>query len=136
MPKRIRYRKQQRGTSRGVAQSGNAVSFGDYGLQALERAWVTNIQIEACRVAINRSMKRKGKMWIRIFPDKPITKKPLETRMGKGKANVDGWVAVVRPGHTLFEVSGVPEMVAREALRLAATKMPIRTRVVQRHHHG
>jgi len=136
MPKRVRYRKQQRRAPSGVARTGHVVSFGDIGLQALNGAWVTNIQIEACRVAINRSMKRKGKMWIRIFPDKPITKKPLETRMGKGKANVDGWVAVVRPGHMLFEVAGVPEPVAREALRLAATKLPIRTRIAHRHHHG
>jgi large subunit ribosomal protein L16 len=134
MPKRIRHRKQQRGHNRGVAQTGNAVSFGDYGLQSLGRGWVTNIQIEACRVAVNRSMKRKGKVWIRVFPDKPITKKPLETRMGKGKANVEGWVAVVRPGTMLFEVAGVPESAARTALRLAATKLPVRVRVVAREH--
>jgi len=134
MPKRIRHRKQQRGHNRGIAQTGNAVSFGDYGLQALGRGWVTNIQIEACRVAVNRSMKRKGKVWIRIFPDKPITKKPLETRMGKGKANVEGWVAVVRPGTMLFEVAGVTEAAARTALRLAATKLPLRVRIVQRDH--
>lgn len=132
MPKRVRFRKQQRGNWTGVAQTGNQVSFGELGLQALGRAWISNIQIEACRVAINRCMKRKGNVWIRVFPDKPITKKPLETRMGKGKANVDGWVAVVRPGRMLFEVAGVSEAVAQEALRLAATKLPIRTRIVNR----
>ena len=133
MPKRVKRRKTQRGSRRGVAQSGNAISFGEHGLQSLGRAWVTNIQIEACRVAINRAMKRRGKVWIRIFPDKPITKKPLETRMGKGKANVEGWVAVVKPGRMLFEVSGVSDAVARESLRLAATKLPIRTCIVARH---
>ena len=132
MPKRVRRRKHQRGNRKGNAQSGNAVAFGELGLQSLGRAWVTNIQIEACRIAVNRCMKRKGKVWIRVFPDKPITKKPLETRMGKGKANVDGWVAVVRPGRMLFEVAGVSDAIAREALRLAATKLPIRTRIVQR----
>ena len=109
------------------------MDFGEYGLQALERAWVTNVQIEACRVAINRAMKRKGKVWIRIFPDRPRTKKPLETRMGKGKGAVDHWVAPVKPGRVLFEVDGVPEIVAREALRLAAAKLPIATRFVHRH---
>ena len=133
MPKRVQHRKQQRGHNRGVAQTGNEVSFGEFGLQALGRGWVSNIQIEACRIAVNRSMKRKGKVWIRIFPDKPITKKPLETRMGKGKANVEGWVAVIRPGKMLFEVAGVTETSARTALRLAATKLPIRVRIVQRH---
>ena len=133
MPKRVKYRKQQKGRSKGIATSGNTISFGQYGLQALGRGWITNIQIEACRVAVNRNMKRKGKVWIRIFPDKPITKKPLETRMGKGKANVDGWVAVVRLGRMMFEVSGVPEGEAKEALRLAATKLSLRVRIVQRH---
>ena len=133
IPKRVKFRKTQRGRSRGIAQSGNKVSFGEYGLQSLGRAWVTNIQIEACRIAINRHMKRKGKVWIRIFPDKPITKKPLETRMGKGKGPLEGWVAVVRPATVLFEVDGVPEAVARESMRLAATKLPIRTRFVSRH---
>lgn len=133
MPKRVRYRKQQRGNMGGISQSGNEVSFGEWGLQSMGRGWVTNIQIEACRVAVNRHMKRKGKVWIRVFPDKPITKKPLETRMGKGKANVDGWVAVVKPGRMLYEVSGVPEGVAKSALRLAATKLPVKTRIVQRH---
>ena len=132
MPKRVKYRKKQRGMSRGVASSGNQISFGEYGLQSVDRYWITNLQIEACRVAINRHMKRKGKLWIRIFPDKPITKKPLETRMGKGKGAVEGWVSVVKPGRMLFEVSGVSEAVARESLRLAATKLPVRTRFVQR----
>jgi large subunit ribosomal protein L16 len=133
MPKRVKYRKLQRGTMTGVASAGNTIAFGSYGLQALERSWMTNVQIEACRVAVNRHMKRKGKVWIRVFPDKPFTKKPLETRMGKGKGAVEGWVAVVRPGRMLFEVDGVTESVARESLRLAATKLPIRTRFVQRH---
>jgi len=134
MPKRVRFRKSQRGTMRGVSQAGSRVDFGEYGLQSLGRAWITNIQIEAARVAMNRSMKRKGKVWIRIFPDKPYTKKPLETRMGKGKANVEGWVAVVKPGRVMFEVGGVTESAAQEALRLAATKLPIRTRIVARQH--
>ncbi len=133
MPKRVKYRKQQKGRSKGIATSGNTISFGQYGLQALGRGWISNIQIEACRVAVNRNMKRKGKVWIRIFPDKPYTKKPLETRMGKGKGGVEGWVAVVKPGRMMFEVDGVPESIAREALRLAATKLPIRTRFVARH---
>lgn len=133
MPKRVKHRKVQRGSRKGVAQTGNAMAFGEYGLQSLGRAWITNIQIEACRVAINRSMKRKGKLWIRIFPDKPYSKKPLEVRMGKGKGAVEGWVAVVKPGRMMFEMDGVPEPVAREAMKLAAAKLPIRTRFVQRH---
>ena len=132
MPKRVKYRKTQRGNRKGFAQSGNTLAFGEYGLQALERVWLTAIQIEACRVAMNRAMKRKGKMWIRVFPDKPISKKPLEVRMGKGKAATDDWVAVVRPGRVLFEVDGVTEMLARESLRLAATKLPIHTRFLKR----
>ncbi|MBU1692556.1 MAG: 50S ribosomal protein L16 [Verrucomicrobia bacterium] len=132
MPKRVKYRKAQRGSRAGFSQSGNSLEFGEYGLKALERAWVTAIQIEACRVAINREMKRKGKMWIRIFPDKPISKKPLEVRMGKGKAAVDKWVAVVKPGRMLFEVDGITEEQARESLRLAATKLPIRTQFIRR----
>ncbi len=136
MPKRVKFRKQQRGSRKGLTSSGNSIAFGEYGLQALDRAWVTNIQIEACRVAINRSMKRKGKMWIRIFPDKPYSKKPLEVRMGKGKGAVEGWVAVVRPGRILFEIDGVTEAAAREAMKRAAAKLPIRTRFVQRHVHG
>lgn len=132
MPKRVKYRKSQRGNRKGFAQSGNTLEFGEYGLQALARVWLTAIQIEACRVAVNRSMKRKGKMWIRVFPDKPISKKPLEVRMGKGKAATDKWVAVVKPGRVLFEIGGVPEMLARESLRIAATKLPIHTRFLKR----
>jgi len=133
MPKRVKHRKVQRGSRKGLATSGNAMSFGEYGLQSLGRAWITNIQIEACRVAINRAMKRKGKLWIRIFPDKPFTKKPLETRMGKGKGGVEHWVAVVKPGRMMFELDGVPEPIAQEAMKLAASKLPIRTRFVRRH---
>ncbi len=119
-----------------MATSGNTVAFGEYGLQALERCWLDTKQIEAARIAITRHMKRRGKMWIRIFPDKPVTKKPLEVRMGSGKGSVDSWVAVVKPGRILFEVEGVPEDVARESLRLAASKLPIRTKFVARHPHG
>ncbi len=132
MPKRVKYRKSQRGNRKGFAQSGNTLEFGEYGLQALERVWLTAIQIEACRVAVNRNLKRKGKMWIRVFPDKPISKKPLEVRMGKGKAATDKWVAVVRPGRVLFEIDGVTEALARESLRIAATKLPIHTRFLKR----
>ena len=132
MPKRVKYRKSQRGNRKGFAQSGNTLEFGEYGLQALERVWLTAIQIEACRVAVMRAMKRKGKMWIRVFPDKPISKKPLEVRMGKGKAATDKWVAVVRPGRVLFEIDGVTEALARESLRIAATKLPIHTRFLKR----
>ena len=135
MPKRVKYRKQQRGNRKGFAQSGNKLSFGEFGLQSLGRAWVTAIQIEACRVSISRAMKRKGKLWIRIFPDKPITKKPLEVRQGKGKGPVEGWVAVVKPGRMLFEMSGVPDTVAREAMRLAASKLPIPVKFVIRAGH-
>ena len=135
MPKRVKHRKVQRGSRKGTASRGNAMAFGEYGLQSLGRAWITNIQIEACRVAINRSMKRKGKLWIRIFPDKPYSKKPLEVRMGKGKGANEGWVAVVKPGRMMFEMDGVPEPVAREAMKLAASKLPIRTRFIQRHAH-
>ena len=132
MPKRVKYRQSQRGSRKGMAMSGNAIAFGEYGLRAMERAWITNIQIEACRVAMNREMKRKGKLWIRIFPDKSYSKKPLEVRMGKGKGAIEGWVAVVRPGRILFEMDGVPEKMATECLRLAATKLPIRTVFVRR----
>jgi large subunit ribosomal protein L16 len=135
MPKRVKYRKVQRGSRSGLAQSGNKLAYGEFGLQALERGWITGVQIEACRVASNRKMKRKGKQYIRIFPSKPITKKPLEVRMGKGKGGVDQWVAVVKPGTMLFELDGVPESLAKECLRLAATKLPIRTKFVQRHTH-
>ena len=132
MPKRVKYRQSQRGSRKGNAQSGNALAFGEYGLRAMERVWMTNIQIEACRVAMNREMKRKGKLWIRVFPDKSYSKKPLEVRMGKGKGAIEGWVAVVRPGRILFEMDGVPEKMAVECLRLAATKLPIRTMFVRR----
>ena len=132
MPKRVKYRQSQRGSRKGNAQSGNALAFGEYGLRAMERFWMTNIQIEACRVAMNREMKRKGKLWIRIFPDKSYSKKPLEVRMGKGKGAIEGWVAVIRPGRILFEMDGVPEKMATECLRLAATKLPIRTVFVRR----
>lgn len=133
MPKRVKYRMVQRGSRKGRAYCGNTLAFGEYGLKALGRAWVKGAQIEACRVAMNRHMKRRGKVWVRIFPDKPVSKKPLETRMGKGKGAPEYWVAVVRPGMMLFEVDGVPEVMAREALRLAAAKLPIRTLFVRRH---
>ncbi|MCX7857380.1 MAG: 50S ribosomal protein L16 [Deltaproteobacteria bacterium] len=131
-PKRVKYRKQQKGRMKGVAYRGNTISFGDFGLQALECGWLTARQIEAARVALTRFIRRTGKIWIRVFPDKPITKKPLETRMGKGKGPVEGWVAVVKPGKILYEIKGVPEDKAREALRIAAFKLPIKTRFVVR----
>ena len=134
MPARVKYRKMQRGSRSGVASRGATVAFGEYGLQSLERCWLDTKQIEASRVAITRFMKRRGKMWIRVFPDKSITKKPLETRMGKGKGPVESWVAVIKPATVLFEVDGVTEVVAREAMRLAATKLPVRTRFISRHH--
>ena len=132
MPKRVKYRKQMRGRMRGIAQRGNTVDFGDYGLQALEPAWIDSRQIEACRRAIVRYVRRTGKVWIRIFPDKSVTAKPAETRMGKGKGSVEKWVAVVKPGRVLFEMKGVSEADAREALRLAAYKLPIKTKFVKR----
>lgn len=132
MPKRVKFRKAQRGTMRGKATRGARVSFGDLGLKAVEPAWITSRQIEACRVAITRKMKRDGKVWIRIFPDKPVSKKPLETRMGKGKAAPEFWVAVVRPGRIMFEVAGVSKELAMEALKLASHKLPIKTKVVIR----
>ena len=132
MPKRVKYRKQMRGRMRGLARRGANVQFGEFGLQALEPAWITSRQIEACRRTIVRHIKRRGKVWIRIFPDKPVTAKPAETRMGKGKGSVDHWVAVVKPGRVLFEMAGVPEEVAREALNLAAYKLPIRTKFITR----
>jgi large subunit ribosomal protein L16 len=125
-----------RGSRAGIASRGQWVSFGEYGLQALERCWLDTKQIEAARVAISRFMKRRGKVWIRIFPDKSFTKKPLETRMGKGKGPLESWVAVIRPANVLFEVDGVPEAVARESLRLAATKLPIKTKFISRHKMG
>jgi len=132
MPRRTKYRKQQRGRLKGKAYRGNRLAFGDYGIQALEPHYVTTNQIEAARVAITRTMKRGGKVWIRIFPDKPYTKKPLETRMGKGKGNVETWVAKVLPGRIMFEIAGVPEDVAMEALRLAIHKLPMKCRIVKR----
>jgi large subunit ribosomal protein L16 len=132
MPKRIKFRKQHRGRRKGLAQRGNAISFGEYGLVALDPAWVTNRQIEAARVALTRHIKRGGKVWIRIFPDKPVTAKPAETRMGKGKGNPEGWVAVVQPGRVMFELEGVPETIARQALRLASAKLPLKTKFVKR----
>lgn len=131
-PSRTKFRKAQRGSMKGAAGAGNIISFGEYGLQALERGWVRMEQIEACRVAINRHMKRKGKLWVRIFPDKPVSKKPLETRMGKGKAATESWVAVVKNGRMLFELEGVTERMARESMRLAASKLCVRTRFVLR----
>jgi large subunit ribosomal protein L16 len=133
MPKKVKYRKQQRGKRRGKATRGSTLSFGDYGLQALEPAWVTARQIEAGRIAMTRFIKRGGKVWIRVFPDKPVTKKPAETRMGKGKGSPEGWVAVVKAGKILYEMEGVQEDVAREAMRLAAMKLPIKTRFLTRH---
>src|SRR5436190_3632784 len=135
-PGRVKFRKMHRGSRTGMATRGHTVAFGEYGLQSLERAWLDTKQLEAARVAINRYMKRRGKMWIRIFPQKSFTKKPLETRMGKGKGPLESWVAVIRPANVLFEVDGVTEAVAREGLRLAATKLPIRTKFISRHKMG
>ena len=129
-PKRVKYRKSQRGSMRGKAQNGNTVSFGEYGLQAMESAWLTGAQIEAARRAITRHIRRGGQVWIRIFPDKAATKKPAETRMGSGKGLVDHWVAVVKTGRVMFEMAGVGEQVAKDALRLAANKLPIETRFI------
>jgi large subunit ribosomal protein L16 len=134
MPARVKYRKMHRGSRAGTATRGHTVAFGEYGLQSLERCWLDTKQIEAARVAVTRFMKRRGKVWIRIFPQKSFTKKPLETRMGKGKGPVESWVAVIKPATVLFEVDGVPEAVARESMRLAATKLPMRTRFISRHH--
>ena len=131
-PKRIRHRKVQRGSMKGHAKGNNELHFGSYGIQALEAHWITNRQIEACRIAMTRQMKRGGKVWITIFPDKPITKKPAETRMGSGKGNPEEWVAVVKPGRIMFEIDGVEDAVAREALRLAQHKLPIKTKIVTR----
>ena len=132
MPKRVKYRKSQRGRMSGKATRGSRVSFGDFGLKAMEPHWITSRQIEACRVALTRKMKRDGKVWIRIFPDKPVSKKPLETRMGKGKGAPEFWVAVVKPGRIMFEVSGVSKELASEALKLCSYKLPIKTKVVTR----
>jgi len=136
IPARVKYRKMHRGSRSGLASRGNTVAFGEYGLMSLERCWLDTKQIEAARVAINRNMKRRGKVWIRIFPQKSYTKKPLETRMGKGKGPLESWVAVLRPANVLFEVDGVPEVLARESMRLAATKLPIRTKFISRHRMG
>ncbi len=132
MPKKVKYRKMFRGRMKGQATQGNTISFGEFGLMAMEPAWITSRQIEAARIAMTRHIKRGGKVWIRIFPHKSFTKKPLETRMGKGKAPVEGWVAVVKPGRLMFEMNGVAEDVAKEAMRLAAMKLPIRCRFVTR----
>jgi large subunit ribosomal protein L16 len=132
MPKKVKFRKQQRGRRSGMAKGGSYIAFGDYALQALEAGWVTARQIEAARIAISRSVKRGGKVWIRIFPDKPITKKPLETRMGKGKGPPEQWVAVVKPARILYELEGVPVDVAEAAMRLASHKLPIKTRFIKR----
>lgn len=133
MPARVKYRKMHRGSRAGTATRGHTVAFGEYGLQSMERCWLDTKQVEAARVAVTRFMKRRGKVWIRIFPHKSFTKKPLETRMGKGKGPVESWVAVIKPATVLFEVDGVPEAVARESMRLAATKLPMRTRFISRH---
>ncbi len=131
-PKKVKHRKQHRGKMRGLAKGGTRVSFGDFGLQAVEASWVTARQIEAARIAMTRHIKRGGKVWINIFPDKPYTKKPAEVRMGSGKGNPEGWVAVVKPGRVMFELAGVEEEIAREAMRLAAHKLPLKTRFVRR----
>jgi len=132
MPKRVKYRKAHRGRMKGKASRGNEVSFGEFGLQALEPCWMTSRQIEAARRAIVRHVKRSGKLWVRVFPDKPVTAKPAETRMGKGKGEVDHWVAVVKPGRVIFEIAGVREEAAREAMRLASHKLPIKTQFITR----
>ncbi|WP_087975049.1 50S ribosomal protein L16 [Oceanobacillus rekensis] len=136
MPKRVKYRRQHRGKMRGQAKGGATIAFGEYGLQATEASWITSRQIEAARIAMTRYMKRGGKVWIKIFPDKPYTAKPLEVRMGSGKGAPEGWVAVVKPGKILFEIAGVEEEVAREALRLASHKLPIKTKFVKREEIG
>lgn len=132
MPKKVEWRKQSRGRMRGQTKGGALVSFGEFGLKALEPGWVTSRQIEAARIAISRAMSRTGKLWIRVFPDKPLTKKPAETRMGKGKGAPEEWVAVVKPGRVMFELSGVSEEIAKEALRKAGHKLPIKTKLVER----
>ncbi len=131
-PKRVKFRKQMKGRMRGFATRGQTVAFGHFGLQATEAGWVSNRQLEACRVAMSREMKRSGKLWTRVFPDKPITKKPAETRMGKGKGNPEGWVAVIKPGRVLFEIEGVTKDIAAKAMALASAKLPITTRLIER----
>jgi large subunit ribosomal protein L16 len=132
MPKRVKYRKKQRGRMKGNAQKGNSVAFGHFGLKSINSAWITSRQIEAARIAMTRYIKRGGKVWIRIFPDKPVTQKPAETRMGKGKGSPEYWVAVVKPGRVLFEIEGVEQEIAKEAMRLASHKLPIKTKFVVR----
>ncbi|MHB8762444.1 MAG: 50S ribosomal protein L16 [Coriobacteriia bacterium] len=136
LPKRVKHRKVMRGSRKGVAKGGTEIAFGDFGLKALEPAWITNRQIEAARIAMTRYMKRGGKVWINIFPDKPVTQKPAETRMGSGKGNPEKWVAVVKPGRVMFEIAGVSEEVAKEAMRLAAQKLPIKCKFVTRADSG
>ena len=136
LPKRVKYRRQQRGRLKGAAHRGNKVNYGDYGLVACEPAWITSNQIEAARIAMTRSIKRGGQVWIKIFPDKPITEKPAETRMGSGKGSPEYWVAVVKPGRVMFEIAGVEEAQAREALRLAAAKLPIKCKVMTKEEQG
>ena len=135
MPKRVKWRKQQRGRLKGVASRGASISFGEYGLQAIEPGWITNRQIEAARVAITRSLGRGGKIWIRVFPDKPLTVKPAETRMGKGKGNPEYWVSVIKPGRIMFEIEGVPRESAQRAIKLAGQKLPMKVRFVERGGH-
>jgi len=136
MPRKVRHRKQQRGRLRGQATGGTQLAFGDYGIQAIDPGWITNRQIEAARIAMSRYIKRGGKVWINVFPDKPVTQKPAETRMGSGKGNPEQWVAVVKPGRVLFELSGVTEPIAREAMRLAIHKLPIKARFIMRADEG
>src|SRR2546428_9444892 len=136
MPKKVKHRKQMRGRMKGTATRGSSISFGEYGLKSLEAAWITDRQIEAARIAMTRHIKRGGKIWIRMFPDKPVTKKPAETRMGKGKGAPEYWVAVVKPGRIIYEMEGVPETIAREAMRLAAQKLPVHTKFVMREEKG
>lgn len=136
VPKRVKYRRQHRPSLEGVAQKGNTVSYGEYGLMSLDAAWITNRQIEAARIAMTRYVKRGGKVWIKIFPDRPITAKPAETRMGKGKGSPEYWIAVVKPGRVMFELSGVPEEDAREAMRLASMKLPVKCKFVKRDELG
>ena len=136
LPKRVKYRRVQRGRLKGVAHRGNKVNYGDFGLQALEPAWITSNQIEAARIAMTRYIKRGGKVWIKIFPDKPITEKPAETRMGSGKGSPEYWVAVVKPGRVMFEIGGVDEALAREAMRLAAMKLPVKCKFVTKEEQG
>jgi large subunit ribosomal protein L16 len=136
MPRKVRHRKQQRGRMRGQATGGTRLAFGEYGIQAIEPGWITNRQIEAARIAMTRYIKRGGKVWINVFPDKPVTQKPAETRMGSGKGNPEQWVAVVKPGRVLFELSGVTEPIAREAMRLAIHKLPVKSRFIMREEEG